>query len=209
MQKARQAFAKFAAQAQKASAGGGGGGGSIGRAVSVALGLGITGFGVFHSIVIVQPGHGGFAYNRLTYDMENTATLRVGINFVIPWLHQPVIFDIRTRSLTHEVRTGSKDLQIVKISLRVLYRPDPNQLLFIYRHLGNDKDYGNVLLPSTVNEATKSVVAKHNAFELLANREEVSAAICKALVRRSNDWKVIVEDVIVEDVSITNLTFSN
>jgi len=205
MQSARQAFANFAAQAQKASAGGGGGlpgggGGGIGPAIRVALGLGLTGYGVFHSVVTVQPGHSGVVYSRLS-GLQNIATLREGINFVVPWLQRPVIFDIRTRAQAINQQTGSKDLQIVAISLRVLFRPDPQQLPFIYRRLG--KDYDHRVLPSIVNEVTKAVVAQYNASELLTKREEVSAMIRNELMRRSSDFKLI-----LEDVSVTNLAFS-
>ena len=53
--------------------------------------------------------------------------------------------------------TGSKDLQMINISLRVLYRPDPAQLPQVYRLLG--RDYDQRVLPSIVNEVLKSVVA--------------------------------------------------
>ncbi len=57
----------------------------------------------------------------------------------------PVIFDVRTRPRNVQTLTGSKDLQIVSITLRVLTRPDERQLPTIYRELG--KDYDEVVLP--------------------------------------------------------------
>ena len=32
--------------------------------------------------------------------------------------------------------SGSKDLQMVQIAIRVLFKPDPKELAFIYRRLG-------------------------------------------------------------------------
>ena len=49
------------------------------------------------------------------------------------------------------------DLQMINIRLRVLYRPDPAQLVKIYRYLG--RDFDDRVLPSIVNEVLKSVVA--------------------------------------------------
>ena len=49
------------------------------------------------------------------------------------------------------------DLQMINISLRVLYRPNAEKLPALYRYLG--KDYDARVLPSIVNEVLKSVVA--------------------------------------------------
>lgn len=71
--------------------------------------------------------------------------------------------------------TGSKDLQMVNITLRVLSRPDAAFLPEIYRTLG--KDYDERVLPSIVNEVLKSVVAQFNASQLIVQRELVSKMI--------------------------------
>ena len=83
----------------------------------------------------VQPGHLGVVYNRVG-GLANTSTLKEGLNFVIPWFQRPVVFDIRTRPQLINTQSGSKDLQMVQISLRVLFKPNPNELPFIYRRLG-------------------------------------------------------------------------
>ena len=51
-----------------------------------------------------------------------------GTHFMIPWVQTPIIFDIRSRPKNVPTMTGSKDLQTVNITLRVLFRPEPDQL---------------------------------------------------------------------------------
>lgn len=46
---------------------------------------------------------------------------------------------------------------MIDLSLRVLYRPNSDKLVELYRNLG--KDYDTRVLPSIVNEVAKSVVA--------------------------------------------------
>jgi SPFH domain / Band 7 family len=67
--------------------------------------------------------------------------------------------------------TGSKDLQMVTITLRVLSRPDLDHLPKIYQSLG--LDYDERVLPSIGNEVLKSIVAQFDAAELITQREVV------------------------------------
>jgi hypothetical protein len=124
-----------------------------------------------------------------------------GLNFNIPWFERPVIYDIRTRPVNLQTLTGSKDLQMVTIAIRVLHKPDPSQLVWIYRYLG--LNYDERVLPSIMNECAKAVVARYNANELLTRREAVSADVGRELRMRAAGFNII-----LEDVAITHLSFS-
>lgn len=211
----KAAFSKGANAARAAAAAGGGGpgggasgsgggGGGVGAGAVVALlgalGLGAGSWGLYHSVVTVQPGHMGIVYSRVG-GLKDKATLTEGMNFLIPWFQRAVVYDIRTRPQLINTQSGSKDLQMVQISLRVLFRPNPLELSDIYRRLGTDFDAR--VLPSIVNEVTKAVVAQYNASELLTKRDLVSKQIREMLVKRSGDFNIL-----LEDVSITHLAFS-
>lgn len=57
----------------------------------------------------------------------------------------------------------------MKIGLRVLARPVPDQLPTIYRTLG--ENYLDRVLPSIIHETLKAVVAQYNASQLITQRE--------------------------------------
>merc|ERR1712137_849798 len=124
-----------------------------------------------------------------------------GVNFRIPWLERPIIFDVRVNPHTINSLTGSRDLQMVNISIRVLSKPDSTMLPAMYRTLG--LDYDEKVLPSIVNEVLKSVVAQYNASQLLMQRELVSRMVRQRLVQRAKDFHIL-----LDDVSITHLNFS-
>ncbi|CAM9977095.1 unnamed protein product [Ascophyllum nodosum] len=125
-----------------------------------------------------------------------------GTHFMIPVIQKPIIIDVRARPRTINSITGTKDLQMANISLRVLSRPLESELPRIYQELGTDFD--DRVLPSLGNEVLKAVVAKYNAEELLSKREAVSTRIRDELTHRAKQFHLI-----MDDVSITHLTFGH
>lgn len=89
---------------------------------------------------------------------------------------------------------------MVTLSLRVLSRPDVTHLSKIYQSLG--LDYDERVLPSIGNEVLKAIVAQFDAAELITQREVVSARIREDLLTRAREFNIV-----LEDVSITHLTF--
>lgn len=158
---------------------------------------------------------GAFTVNSCIYNVDGGEravmfdTLRGGVlpnfigegtHFMIPVIQRPVIIDVRTKPREIPSVTGTKDLQMVNIKMRVLWRPVIEELPRLYRELGTDFD--ERVLPSIGNEVLKSVVAQYNAEELLSKRGEVSQRIRKEMVERARRFHLT-----LDDVAITHLTF--
>jgi len=201
-QKFKDAFQKIAQNIPKGGGEPGRGAGAA-KAASRAAGslmvAGGLGYGAYNSIFTVEGGHRAVIFNRILG--MKTQVYNEGLNFNIPWFERPIVYDIRTRPVNLQTLTGSKDLQMVTIGVRVLHKPDPNNLVWIYRHLG--MNYDERILPSVMNECAKAVVARYNANELLTKRDEVSASISAELSQRCGVFHVL-----LEDVAITHLAFS-
>lgn len=168
----------------------------------LALGLGGVA-GVFYvgskAMYNVDPGHIAIKYNRLSG--VGTQQYPPGLNFMLPWFERPIVFDIRARPHTMTSLTGSKDLQMVNISLRALAKPNPAKLPELYRSLG--LDFEEKVLPSIVNEVLKSVIAQYNAASLISQREHVSKMIRQRLEQRAMDFHIL-----LDDVALTHISFS-
>lgn len=199
-QQFREAFQRIS----KSMPSGGGGGprraaDAAAKAATSLAGAALLGYGAYNSVYNVEAGHRAIVFNRLVGMKDGVYD--EGLNFNIPWFEWPIIYDIRTRPCNLQTLTGSKDLQMVTIGVRVLHRPSPNKLVWIYQHLG--MNYDERILPSLMNECAKAMVARYNANELLTKREQVSSDIRKDLMKRAALFNVQ-----LEDVAITHLSFS-
>ena len=124
-----------------------------------------------------------------------TKIMSEGLHFKIPFLQEPVIFDVRLNPNVLETRTPTKDLQNIEISVRILFKPDDTALYQLY--LTQQKNYAEKVIPSITHEIIKSVVARYEADQLLTMREKVSLEIKQGLVAKAKEFNLIFEDVAI------------
>ncbi|KAE8686504.1 Prohibitin-6 [Hibiscus syriacus] len=174
------------------------GGGALPGLLKIGIIGGLGLYGITNSLYNVDGGHRAIVFNRILGIKDKVYS--EGTHLMIPWFERPIIYDVRARPHLVESTSGSRDLQMVKIGLRVLTRPRSNQLTEIYRTLG--QNYNERVLPSIIHETLKAVVAQYNASQLITQRENVSKEIRKILTERAANFNIQ-----LDDVSITSLTF--
>ena len=68
--------------------------------------------------ITVEGGHRSIIFSRIGGVQPDVYS--EGLHFKVPWFQWPIIYDIRSKPKKISSPTGSKDLQMVNITLRVL-----------------------------------------------------------------------------------------
>jgi prohibitin 1 len=147
----------------------------------------------------VDAGHRAVIFNKLKGGIQEK-TIGEGMHFFIPGVYKPIICEVRAQPKTVTSITGTRDLQQIELSCRVLYRPIEEFLPALINNVG--VNYEEKILPSLVNEVVKSELARYDAIQILANRDKISGDIREQIIKRAVGFRLT-----LDDVSITHLAF--
>lgn len=172
---------------------------SIGKIVLVVVGLFLL--LMFFPIVIIGAGQRGVVFNNFT-GIENRI-LGEGTHFRIPLVETVTAISVRTQKTDVKAEAASKDLQTVNTDVVVNWRLDSAQVNKIYQQVGNEEALVDRIIVPAVHEVVKAATAQKTASEVLAKRAELKADVDRLLSERLRKFEVI-----LEDVSIVNVNFS-
>ncbi|XP_051129908.1 prohibitin-3, mitochondrial-like [Andrographis paniculata] len=170
----------------------------LGRCIFTGFGIALGCATIAKSFFLVNGGHCAVVFDRFRGVIDDTSG--EGLHLLIPWIQRPVFFNIRTRPHAISSVSGTKDLQTVNVTLRILSCPEVIFLPRILRELG--KNYDDIILPSIAKEVLKSVVAQFNAEEIVTKYYDVTDMLQEKLNNKSRAFNIL-----VDDVSITHLSF--
>ena len=127
----------------------------LNRIGQLGSGMLLSGFLLTRFVFVVDGGEKAVLFDKIRG--VQSKVYGEGMHFLIPVLQVPRIFEVRARPQMIHSSTGTRDMQTVDLSLRILYRPIEEKIPEILNNIG--LDYDERVLPSIGNEVLKSVVA--------------------------------------------------
>lgn len=152
----------------------------------------------FGCVTSIPTGHTGIV---TTFGRVEDSTLEAGVHFKTPW-QEIVKMDNRNQKSTVELQCFSSDIQEVEVIYTINYQIEKANAQTIYKTIGTE--YLNTVVTPRIQEAVKSVIAKYNAENLIANREILSTEIRNILLTKLANYNIE-----ILDASIENLDFSD
>ena len=169
------------------------------RASSVAAVLGLIGLLAALSAVIVPAGHVAVVaeFGRVQAD-----ELQPGLHFRLPFVNSVTLVDTRVQGIHFEnLGAASREYQDVILSGTLNVHVDPNRASDIVQNVGLDYS-AKIVVPFYAN-LVKEVVPQYAIGDVLPHREDIRK---QTVVKLAS--KLIVYGVIVDDVAIENISFS-
>jgi regulator of protease activity HflC (stomatin/prohibitin superfamily) len=154
---------------------------------------------LFGSYATVPSGHVGI---RTTMGKVDSKPLGEGIHFKMPITQDINIMSTRVEVLRLNASAAAKSSQDVFTKVATNYHINPDKAPFVYQKLG--ADYSNTIIDPIIHEVVKSVIAKYDARDLMANREKVKNTIQEILVARLAAFNIIVDDFSIIDFQFSS-----
>jgi regulator of protease activity HflC (stomatin/prohibitin superfamily) len=128
-------------------------------------------------------------------------TYDAGFHLKVPFVEKVVDINNKVQKVEVDADSTSKDLQAVSSTLAVNYHLAKEASVSMYKNIG--LTYEDTILQPAIQEATKSVMARYKAEELIQKRSEVSNEVMGEIAEKVSDYGII-----VDEFNITNFSFS-
>ena len=138
----------------------------------------------------------------LRFSAVQERVLDEGMYFIIPFVEDVILMDVRIQKFETRAAASSKDVQMVSSAIALNYHVDPTAVNKVYRSFR--LAYRQTIIDPAVQESLKAATAQFTAEELITRRPEVSAQIREILTSRLREYNIV-----VDQFSITELNFSD
>lgn len=129
------------------------------------------------------------------------SSLNEGINFKLPFIEKIVLMDNRTQKTSAEGNASSSDMQSVDYKVAVNFRVNPEKSATLFQKVG--ESYSDTIISPSIQESTKSVMAKYTAEGLIQNRVVIGEEIRKALEEKIGNYGIVIESIAIENFNFS------
>lgn len=152
------------------------------------------------SFKTVSPGQRGI---RVTMGKASNETLGEGVHFKLPLLSSIKTVSVQVQKTEATSEAATKDLQKVHATFALNWNLNPENVVDIYRSIGNEQDIAERIIQPAISEVLKAATAHMTAEEVLTKRLELKSIIDELLTKRLANYTIV-----VRDISLVNLDFT-
>lgn len=149
---------------------------------------------------IVSPGERGV---RIYMGHASSEALEPGPHLWFPVIAGIADIDVQIQKSDVKTSAASKDMQTVTTDIAINWSLSPDQVVSVYKTLGDETDIFNRIISPATSEVLKAAMAQMTAEQILSKRLDLKNAIDAGLKARLQPYGVN-----ATDVSIIDLEFS-
>jgi len=152
------------------------------------------------AVVIIPAGHRAVVFDQIKG--VRPVALKEGLNFIMPFVQEAHIMDVRVQKLEFDATAASKDLQIIHTKIAVNVHPIEESVPQLFREVG--LDYGAKVIHPAMQEALKASSAKYTAEELITKRDSIKLDIHTHLQNVLTRSKIILVETYITDFDFSS-----
>jgi prohibitin 2 len=171
-------------------------------------------------LILVGAGQKAVIFNRIT-GME-TRVLDEGVQFVIPFVNQTTIYNVReisyifsdksersrqgARVMGGSINTLTSDGQNISVEVTVRARPDFINLWWVHQNLGNDgnSSYVSKIITPVVRSVVREVISGYTVTAIYSeDRRVIADAISELLAKKLSKYNIYLSEFLLEEVTFS------
>jgi len=171
-------------------------------------------------LILVGAGQKAVIFNRIT-GME-TRVLDEGVQFVIPFVNQTTIYNVReisyifsdksersrqgARVMGGSINTLTSDGQNISVEVTVRARPDFIKLWWVHQNLGNDgnSSYVSKIITPVVRSVVREVISGSTVTAIYSeDRRVIADSIADLLEKKLAKYNIYLSEFLLEEVTFS------
>ena len=153
---------------------------------------------VFGAIYTVEEGHVGI----VKHFKEAKAQVNPGLHFKIPFVQTVEEMEVRTRKNVEKMPSSTSEQMPTTVFVSVNWTVDKSAALDLYIKYGGLDQFENRILDPRFRSATKAVIPKFSAEQLIQDRSTAIERIEALLLEEMASFPVAVDNVQIENIEL-------
>jgi len=149
-------------------------------------------------IILIKSGERGVQYRLFNGGVEMDKVYDEGFHVIPPW-NEMFLYNTRVQEQSDSVNALSRDGLNLWVNYTILYKPEPEELPFLHKYIG--QDYVQKIVTPMTSASVREVISQFRPHELYSmNRNLVQELILETLLNKAGDRHLEYVDVMIRSI---------